>query len=613
MARFAGSLLWIAAPPSRRVAWAAPGGWPAMRLLLGESSVEVCPALPAEARLAVWTPSSGEAVAGIHHTSAPGIAVVFNGYIDHLPTGLRGEADFVLARYQADDWTWLRDASGAFSFAVVDHARGRAVLATDRLGIRPLFFAHDGIGTAFASDLSALAPWGPRPPEIDHEALQEQMALGFPLGSRTLWRHAERVPPGSRLELGSGLRRLHRYWSLENLPAVTAPDPDRFLDESQERLRRALTRLLERSGGEALCLLSSGYDSRRLLLEAHAVGARLDTVTAAWTYPGRPGSSLEPAVARELCGRLAVRNRMVTLPGSGDSRALDADRQARDVLLAYQVKGRDHVWAIPLVNALPADPVRPNLDGMAGDTFFNNPFYFLPRSVWGRWRPEREVLEAIAPEHERLDRWWGGLISSSLGSRMRSALEALPEGPYRLSHFYLLGRTRRIVSLLPFGLLDRRVESVCPYLDRDVMEHAHTLDPLLKSELQMQKRALDRHHPRFRHLPSSHSPPAEVPPAYLTPMDVADPEPAGRFTAADLWQAVRPALTAARRPRMERNDLAFVALSTTALDPRMAAWREPRIRDFLYAARTRDAMGWPTPRWRRAQAKALGWLSGSRL
>jgi len=113
-------------------------------------------------------------------------------------------------------------------------------LATDRLGIRPLFFAHDGIGTAFASDLSALAPWRPRPPEIDHDALQEQMALGFPLGSRTLWRHVERMPPGSRLEMGPGLRHLHRYWSLEDLPAVTAPDPDRFLDESQERLRHAL-------------------------------------------------------------------------------------------------------------------------------------------------------------------------------------------------------------------------------------------------------------------------------------------------------------------------------------------------------------------------------------
>ena len=612
MARFAGSLLWMDAPRARRAGWVAPSGWPAMRHLLGESSVEVCPSLPVEARLAVWTPD-GQAVDGIHHASAPGITVAFNGYLRDFPTGHRGEPDFVLARYQADDWTWLREASGVWSFAVLDHVRGRAVLATDRLGIRPLFFAHDDAGVAFASDLSALAPWGPRPPAIDHDALQELVALGFPLGSRTPWRHVERVPPGSRLELGRGVRRLQRYWSLEDLPAVTAADPDRFLDESQERLRYALARLLERSRGEALCLLSTGYDSRRLLLEAHAVGARLDTVTAAWTYPGRPGTSLEPAVTRELCRRLAVPNRLVTPPGFAASRALAADRRARDVLLAYQVKGRDHIWAMPLLASLAPGIARPNLDGIAGDTFFNNPFYFLPRSVWGRWRPERDLLEAIVPEHERLDRWWAGLISCPLAERVRSALEALPDGPYRLSQFYLLGRTRRMVALLPFGLLDLRVESLCPYLDRDVMEHAHTFDPLLKGELRLQRRALDRHYPAFRDLPSSHSPPAEVPPAYLTPVDIANPDSARRFTVGQLWCLLRPALMAARRPQMERKDLAFMVLSAIGLGTKRGAWRETRIRDLLHAAQTMDARGWRAGRWKRARVKALGWLAGGRV
>ena len=612
MARFAGSLLWMDAPEARRAAWAAPSGWPATRRLLGEASVEVCPSLPPEARLAVWTPD-GRPVDGTHHASVPGIAVAFNGYLRDLPRGHRGEPDFVLARYQANDWGWLPEANGVFSFAILDHARGRAVLATDRLGIRPLFFAHDAAGTAFASDLSALALWGPGPPEIDHDALQELVALGFPLGSRTAWRHAERVSPGSRLELGQGVRRLHRYWSLEDLPAVTAADPDRFLDESQERLRHALARLLERSHGEALCLLSAGYDSRRLLLEAHAVGARLDTVTVAWPYSARPTTSLEPAVVRELCSRLAVPNRLLSLPGSGAARTLAADRRARDVLLAYQVKGRDHIWVMPLVAALASGTSRPNLDGMAGDTFFNNPFYSLPRTVWGRWRPEREVLEAIVPDHERLDRWWAGLTSCPLTARVRSALEALPDGPYRLSHFYLLGRTRRVVSLLTFGLLDLRVESLCPYLDRDVMEHAHTLDPLLKGELRLQKRALDRHHPRFRDLPSSHSTLAEVPVAYLTPLDAADPDSGRKFTAGELCHLLRAARMGMRRPRMEPKDLAFVVLRAIRLGTKTGAWRQGRIRDLLHAAQTIDAVGWRAGRWIRAQSKALDWLARGRV
>ncbi|MEX2220461.1 MAG: hypothetical protein WEG40_01570 [Candidatus Rokuibacteriota bacterium] len=611
MARFAGSLLWADAPPARRAAWAAPSGWPAMRHLLGPSSVEACASLT-EARLAVWTPD-GRVVDGIHHASAPGIAVAFNGYLRDLPAGHRGEPDVVLAAYQADDWAWLREASGVFAFAVLDQVRGRAVLATDRLGMRPLFFAQDRAGVAFASDLGALAPWGGAQIEIDHDGLQEMVALGFPLGSRTPWRHVECVPPGSRLELGPGRRRLHQYWSLGDLPAVTATDPDRFVDESRERLRHALTRMLERSGGDLLCLLSAGHDSRRLLLEAHGLGARLETITAAWGYPARPGTSLDPAVVREICGRLSVPNRVVSLPGSRDSLALAADRRARDALLAHQVKGRDHVWAMPLLASLPASSARPNLDGIAGDTFFNNPFYFLPRALWGCSRPDRRMLDAIVPEHERLDRGWGNLISSPLSERVREAIEALPDGPYRLSHFYLLGRTRRMVALLPYGLLDLRVESFCPYLDRDVMDHAHTLDPVVKGELRLQARALHRHHPPFRDIPSSHSAPADVAPAYLTPMDVADPDASSRFTGADLWRLLRPSPTTAWRPRIARNDVAVVGLEVLGLGGSLGAWRKPRLLDLLHAVRTVDASRAGRARGGRARGQALDWLARGRI
>jgi len=43
---------------------------------------------------------------------------------------------------------------------------------------------------------------------------------------------------------------------------------------------------------------------------------------------------------------------------------------------------------------------------------------------------------------------------------------------------------------------------------------------------------------------------------------------------------------AARRPRMDRNDLAFVVLSALGLGTKIGAWREARIRDFRHAART---------------------------
>ena len=169
----------------------------------------------------------------------------------------------------------------------------------------------------------------------------------------------------------------------------------------------------------------------------------------------------------------------------------------RDTLLDYQVSGEDHIWAVPLLAALPVSAGRLNFDGLAGDTFFNNPFYGLPRTLWGQWRPDADVVAAIAPGHREWDRVWDGLVSRPLADRLVDALNALPEGPARLSLFYLLGRTRRVPAILPYGMLDLRIDSVCPYVDYDVMDHAWTFDPVLKGALRLQRVALDRHFPEF--------------------------------------------------------------------------------------------------------------------
>src|SRR5262249_37299094 len=207
-----------------------------------------------------------------------------------------------------------------------------------------------------------------------------------------------------------------RYWSLEALPGIKPHDVMDFLDESQARLRTALTRLLSRSS-RAVCLLSSGYDSRRLLLEGHAIGARFDAVTSIWPYPGLDRTTIEPAVTAELCRRLGVPHRLVEVPERKGLIAPRAARALRDAFLDFQVFGRHHIWALPLVAGLASSDEVPNLDGLAGDTFFNNPFYSLPKAHWGRWRPEPDLLDIVAPDRDAWDRRFAGLLSRSLSSR----------------------------------------------------------------------------------------------------------------------------------------------------------------------------------------------------
>ena len=572
-----------------------------MVAMLGDGSADHFPEPGPGPRLATWAPVAGGEGPG-NVESSGGVTVAFAGYLHGLPAGLQSEAEYVLARYHAGDWSWLASAAGVFSFAVVDRRRHRCVLGVDRLGVRPLLWMQDAAGVAFASDLAAFVPRLGPDREVDHDVLQEMLAVGFPLSDRTLLAGVERVPPGTLIEFEHGKTRATRYWSVADLPPIRSQDPDAFLDESQERLRYALRGLLSRSSGRALCPLSSGYDSRRLLLEGHAGGAALSAVTGVEFEPrGGRLVSLEPAVAGELCRRLGFPNRQVLTPGYSPMSPATA-RFVRNSFLDFQVIDHAHCWAMPLVGAVAQWRGQAALDGLHGDTFFNNPYYHLPRSVWGRWSAGTDVLDGIVANRDRWDRAWNGLVSRSLTARLTDAIRALPEGPYRLSYLFMLGRSSRITSLLPYGLLDLHVHPLCPYLDPIVMEHAMTFDPVLKGDLRLQARALGRHFPAFSDIPVSRTPLAEISEGYLHDWAGTDPaeEPLGAMDLARL--ALHPLRAGLPRPALR--DLTFAALSAGRLEGLGGRWRKPGLRKLLQAV---EALGWLR------HADPAAWIARRRL
>src|SRR5713101_881959 len=105
--------------------------------------------------------------------------------------------------------------NGMFAFAVIDRRRRRLLLARDRMGIKPLHYAIDGRRLVFASELKALVCDPALRRDIDPVALDEYLALEFVPSPRSIVRGISKLPPAHTLEwfLGSGMHRLHRYWS----------------------------------------------------------------------------------------------------------------------------------------------------------------------------------------------------------------------------------------------------------------------------------------------------------------------------------------------------------------------------------------------------------------
>jgi len=102
---------------------------------------------------------------------------------------------------------------GMFAFALWDPSLGRLVLARDRFGIKPMYYALVGETLHFASEAKALLPFVPEV-ATDPESFKEYLAFQFCLGSKTMFKGISQLMPGHVMTAGPGGLDVRRYWEL---------------------------------------------------------------------------------------------------------------------------------------------------------------------------------------------------------------------------------------------------------------------------------------------------------------------------------------------------------------------------------------------------------------
>jgi asparagine synthase (glutamine-hydrolysing) len=373
-------------------------------------------------------------------------------------------------------------------------ADGRAWLARDPFGIKPLYIMEHAGGLAFASEPRAFLKAGLMAAVLDEDAAQELKGFNYTLGERTLFKGLRRLAPGEVAEVRdgrivSGRRRAFipsplagegglRSKSDEgsHSPRRETPHPSAFgghlLPQGEKAILDALDAVLEdsvrvhqRSDVPYGLFLSGGIDSAAIA----TLMARLNErpVTAFTCGFDAPGAKDERAVAEGLATALNLDWRETTFGEADFWRILPQVAWALDDPTADYATLPTYKLAEAAKGTLTVV-----LTGEGGDELFGG---------YGRYR------RALRPA------WLGGRPAEprtgdpALTARWRAAAKAPPNGPHALTPLQQ-AQWADIATWLPNDLLlklDRclmahGLEGRTPFLDPEVAAFAFPLPDRFK-------------------------------------------------------------------------------------------------------------------------------------
>jgi asparagine synthase (glutamine-hydrolysing) len=162
-----------------------------------------------------------------------------------------------------EQWAAALDRlDGQFAIAAYDARENRLLLARDRMGICPLFYAQAGDYLVFASEMKAIFATGLVRPEIDRRSLDAVALFNCVPAPRTVFRGVRQLPPGRFIEIKNGVITEHTYWDIPFNEAGQYPRKSerQWAEELRDVLARACRRHLKADVPVGL-YLSGGIDS----------------------------------------------------------------------------------------------------------------------------------------------------------------------------------------------------------------------------------------------------------------------------------------------------------------------------------------------------------------
>lgn len=162
--------------------------------------------------------------------------IVFNGEIynfeelrnDLLARGhifrTRTDTEVIVHLYEEYGPACVERLRGMFGFAIWDDRRKSLMLARDRVGIKPLYYAIGKESVVFGSEIKAILADPEISAQVRPEIVDRFLTFYFVPGEDTLFENILKLRPGSYMIVRDGKAEIHQYWDLTFNPTPRSVD-----------------------------------------------------------------------------------------------------------------------------------------------------------------------------------------------------------------------------------------------------------------------------------------------------------------------------------------------------------------------------------------------------
>jgi asparagine synthase (glutamine-hydrolysing) len=316
----------------------------------------------------------------------------------------RSQTDTEVVLYALANWGMeaLLKFNGMFALALWDRKEQSLLLARDRYGIKPLYYARQGQSFAFASEQKAITAQPTFRRGLNKKALLEYFTFQNIFTDQTLLDDVHLLPAGhfAKLRVATGQWSQHQYWDYRFREPDHKADKQEYVEELDRLFKQAVNRQLI-GDVEMGAYLSGGMDSGSITAIAAQQFPYLKTFTCGFDLSSASGIELgfdERTKAEAMSARFKTEHYEMVLKAGDMERCLPK--------LAWHLEEPRVGQSYPNYYAakLAGKFVKVVLSGSGGDELFGG-------YPWRYYRTDS--AQSFVEYLDQYYRYWQRLVSNS--------------------------------------------------------------------------------------------------------------------------------------------------------------------------------------------------------